>query len=78
MVTGSGRNIGRTAAEALATAGKKVVINGRRDHAALDDAVASAGGDAAAHRPAQQASVAGPRWSTRPSRGRPVSPLSRG
>jgi NAD(P)-dependent dehydrogenase (short-subunit alcohol dehydrogenase family) len=37
LITGSGRNIGRAVAEAFAAAGAKVVINGHRDHAALDE-----------------------------------------
>ena len=37
LVTGSGRNIGRAIAEAFAAAGARVVINGHRDSAALEE-----------------------------------------
>jgi NAD(P)-dependent dehydrogenase (short-subunit alcohol dehydrogenase family) len=41
LVTGSGRNIGRAIAECFAAAGAKVVINGHRDRAALDETAAA-------------------------------------
>ena len=37
LITGSGRNIGRAIAECFAAAGARVVINGHRDQAALDE-----------------------------------------
>ena len=40
LITGSGRNIGRAVAEAFAAAGARVVINGHRDRAALDEVAA--------------------------------------
>lgn len=39
VVTGSGRNIGRAIAMELARAGAKLVVNGHRDAAALDETV---------------------------------------
>lgn len=51
IVTGSGRNIGRGIAIALARAGANVVVNGHRDRAAVESVVAeieSAGGRAIA------------------------------
>jgi NAD(P)-dependent dehydrogenase (short-subunit alcohol dehydrogenase family) len=53
LVTGSGRNIGRAVAEAFATAGARVVVNGHRDQAALDavvQGIADRGGEALAVR----------------------------
>jgi NAD(P)-dependent dehydrogenase (short-subunit alcohol dehydrogenase family) len=41
LITGSGRNIGRAIAECFAAAGAKVVINGHRDNAALDETAAT-------------------------------------
>src|SRR3954451_5776333 len=41
LVTGSGRNIGRTAAERFAAGGAKVVINGHSDKVALDETAAA-------------------------------------
>ena len=49
LVTGSGRNIGRTIALDMAARGASVVVNGRADRAAVDDVVArieAAGGQA--------------------------------
>lgn len=49
LVTGAGRNIGRAIALALAVAGAAVVINGRRDRAAVDAVageIAELGGEA--------------------------------
>ena len=41
LITGSGRNIGRAIAECFAAAGARVVINGHRDQAALDETAAA-------------------------------------
>ena len=49
LVTGAGKNIGRTIALDLAARGASVVVNGRSDRAAVDDVVAeinAAGGQA--------------------------------
>lgn len=43
LITGSGRNIGRACALALAAAGVNVVVNGARDARACDDTAAMAG-----------------------------------
>ena len=51
VVTGSGRNIGRSIAESFAALGAKVVVNGHADVAAMDsvvDAIRSRGGEAVA------------------------------
>lgn len=40
LITGSGRNLGKGAALALAAAGANIVLNGHRDQAALDAAAA--------------------------------------
>jgi NAD(P)-dependent dehydrogenase (short-subunit alcohol dehydrogenase family) len=45
LVTGSGRNIGRAIALAMARAGAAVVVNGHRDLAALDRVVAEIAAD---------------------------------
>ncbi len=48
LITGSGRNIGRAVAECFAAAGAKVVLNGHRDQAALDEtaeAIRAKGGE---------------------------------
>lgn len=52
IVTGSGRNIGKAIAQALAAQGVNVVVNGHSDRAAVDATVkdiADAGGRALAH-----------------------------
>ena len=41
LITGSGRNIGRAVAECFAAVGAKVVINGHKDKAALDETAAA-------------------------------------
>ena len=41
LITGSGRNIGRAVAECFAAVGAKVVINGHRDKAALEETAAA-------------------------------------
>jgi 3-oxoacyl-[acyl-carrier protein] reductase len=41
LITGSGRDIGRAVAECFAAAGAKVVINGHRDKAALEETAAA-------------------------------------
>ena len=51
IVTGSGRNIGRAIAEAYATMGARVVVNGHRDREAIEavaSGIRSRGGDAIA------------------------------
>jgi NAD(P)-dependent dehydrogenase (short-subunit alcohol dehydrogenase family) len=51
VVTGSGRNIGRSIAESFAALGAKVVVNGHSDVAAMDtvvDAIRTGGGQAIA------------------------------
>jgi 3-oxoacyl-[acyl-carrier protein] reductase len=45
LITGSGRNIGRAIAESFAAAGARVVINGHRDKAALDETAAAIRGN---------------------------------
>ncbi len=45
IVTGAGRNIGRAIALGLARAGANIVVNGRRDVAALDQVVRKIGED---------------------------------
>ncbi|HUN50044.1 MAG TPA: SDR family NAD(P)-dependent oxidoreductase, partial [Candidatus Sulfotelmatobacter sp.] len=49
LITGSGQNIGRRIAEVLAADGATVIVNGRRDRAAIDRVageIRSAGGSA--------------------------------
>jgi 3-oxoacyl-[acyl-carrier protein] reductase len=51
VVTGSGRNIGRSIAESLAALGAKVVVNGHSDEAAMNstaEAIRGRGGEAVA------------------------------